>query len=178
MLNYWTKCSHNGETVWKGDEWHTPDFQRCMPQTTILEHRTNLRQRLFKLLFKGVSTRSGQAHDTRPFFSRIRNFPPLGRTIRQKCQPGIVVDTFDEWFDPMGGNSRKKRDEWHAHVLSVFPLKGTKLCSPNEEVERPNEHSGTDFQSTFHRSVAQIEYSPLWKLLWKSVPECSFGLPT
>ena len=51
------------------------------------------------------------------------------------------------------------------------------FCSPNEDFGRPTEHSGTYFQSTFQRNVAQIEYSPFWKVLWKYVPECSSSLP-
>ncbi len=38
-------------------------------------------------------------------------------------------------------------------------------------------NSGTHFQSTFQMKVAQIEYSRIWKVLWKCVPEFWLGLP-
>jgi len=51
------------------------------------------------------------------------------------------------------------------------------LCSPNEDFGRSNKHSGTCFRSTFQRNVAQIEYSRMWKVLWKLVPERLLVLP-
>ena len=51
------------------------------------------------------------------------------------------------------------------------------LFSPNEDFGRSNKHSGTCFRSIFQRNVAQIEYSRMWKVLWKYVPECLIGRP-
>ena len=85
---------------------------------------------------------------------------------------------------PNGGRLSKKRG-LVAYVCSgvyfrttfqgwVLEL-GQVYAPPNEDLGRPTKHSGTYFQSTFQRNVAQIECSPLWKVLWKYVPECSLG---
>jgi len=43
----------------------------------------------------------------------LDNLPPLGRRIRQKCQPRVQVELFDEFVAPMGGDCLKKGDDWH-----------------------------------------------------------------
>ncbi len=63
---------------------------------------------------------------------------------------------------------------WFSGMLWSFV---TSLPIPNEDVGRPSKHSGTHFQSNFQNKVAQIEYSRMWKVLWKYVPECFLGLP-
>ncbi len=64
----------------------------------------------------------------------------------------------------------------HHHVISLC-----NLWFPNEDLGRPYKRFGPCFQITFQwsvlDSVAQMEYSRMWKVLIKHGPKCFFSRP-
>jgi len=65
----------------------------------------------------------------------------------------------------------------HLHAISLLFRKIDNLCSPNEDLGRPNKRFGPCFQTTFNIREYFIWATDHWKVLWKHGPKRLFGLP-
>ncbi len=102
-----------------------PAFSRFYaPQTTILESRVNIRERIFKALFTYVSTRFGLSS----FEKCFENAFPNVCSVFQNLRLGSI--DFPNYFN---------HESWF-----------TILCSPNEDFEPSKNMWVMHFVSTFH----------------------------
>jgi hypothetical protein len=181
--------------------------QLYAPQTKILDGGTKRCVCVFEVLFKGVSTLFGRPLIENTFKNAYATFGSTlenssfgyhklqssvhtsmcmhSRCSQDACMPDVCtmnVHKMDaclmcvQWMFTRCMHAWCVFDVHKMHDLCPAEI-DTILCYPNEDFGRPSKHSGTYFQSTFQMNVAQIEYSRMWKALWKCVPECLLGLP-
>jgi hypothetical protein len=144
-------------------------------QTKILEGLTNISERVFEALFKGVSTRLGLPNVEKCFenaqnlrlgsiyFDKTHH--PIGRIILSSCDFDGRIDILpsSSCSHNLVSSTNTSTSTNVGEVISLWlpnvELLVLILCSPNEDFGRPNKHFRTRFRSTFQRLVAQVEYS-------------------